>query len=318
MKVLSVIRYLIFLTLMVAGTAASAQEVQEENTAPPPPGEPMFYRDSVPELNLDDIQKKEEEPKKKVKKPKKTFYGLKCRKSFTRKGAGKKQELEMFYYLRKPADPDFYVQDVYVYDMQKQQVIEISKKEKFDPRFHKILHGPYKRTVNGSVVEQGIFYIGTKHGRWETYTVEKTDEYNGEEITFNTLLEKKKYYKGWPRDTRVTYYDHERKKVKEVYPYEGGKLNGTYFYFLENGQVFKRGKYADGKKIGIWVEYFKDRARVAKEVQYPDTPYETAKPYILNQWDDKNNQIVANGKKVEPGQQVETDPLKKMFKKKKN
>jgi antitoxin component YwqK of YwqJK toxin-antitoxin module len=276
-----------------------------------------FTIDSIPDLDLDEeITKLEDEFNKKKKTPKKIFYGKKCRKSFTKRGAGKRQTLELFFYLKKPADPDFYVQDVYVWDIQKGQVIEISKKEKFDPRFHKILHGPYKKTVGGQLAEQGIFYVGTKHGRWETYSAEKKETFNDEEVAYSLLEDKKKYYKGWPKECQLNYYDNTRKKVKEVIPYENGVLHGQYFMFLENGQLFIRGQYQNGKKIGLWIENYKTRDKRRVETQYPESSLAEGEPYILNEWDEKNIPLIINGKKVEPGEKIETDPIKKHFQKK--
>lgn len=315
MKRIFYIALLLLTVISVTPLFAQEGEVPSDIQA-----QPIFTRDSVPELDLQEVmdKEKEDEKPKKKKVKKKVFYGMKCRKAFTKKGAGKRQEFELFYYLKHPADPDFYVQDVYVWDMQKGKVIEISKKEKFDPKLHKILHGPYKRMMGGNIIEQGIFYIGTKHGRWELYAPEKEEEFNGEEIAYNILLEKKKFYKGWPKESKVTFYDAARKKVKEVYPFENGKLHGTYFYFLENGQIFKRGRYVEGKAIGLWHEYFKDRQRVRVETQYPETPYEDKKPIVLNEWDELNNQIIINGEKVKPGSKIETDPLKRRYLKNKN
>lgn len=299
--------------LFILGQHAFAQD--ENNGLQ---GEPVFTTDTVPELDLDKVmaEEEEDEKKKEKKRPKKVFYGMKTRKAFTKRGAGRRQQIELFYYLKKPADPNFYVPVVYVYDMQKREVLELKDEDKFDRRFHRILHGPYKKMVGGNVVEQGIFYIGTKHGRWEKYDREDTEEFNGEEVKYAVLLDKEKFYKGWPRETRVTYHDAARKKVKEVLPYKNGILDGEYYFFLENGQVFIRGTYSKGKKIGVWVEYFKDRARRRKETQYPESPYEEKEPFVLNEWDDMNNQIIVNGEKIKPGQKVETDPIKKYFKKK--
>lgn len=310
--------FFIFMAISLAGFAQDEEmmlpigEVQ---------GEPLFYRDTVPELDvqdvMDDDKKDDKDTKKKKKKPKKVFYGLKCRKSFTKKGLGHRQEIEMFYYLKKPADPDFYVRDIYVFDIQKRKVIEISKKEKFDPRLQKVMHGPYKKTVGGDLVEQGIFYKGVKHGRWERYGREEEDEVNGEKVAYSILLSKRKYYKGWPKESRVTYYDAARTKVKEVFPIENGKLEGNYYKFLENGQVFVKGKFEEGKRVGLWIEYFKDRARRRKEVQYPETPYEDTPPFVLNQWDERNNPVIMNGKKIKPGdKKVDTDFLHQRYRKK--
>lgn len=278
--------------------------------------EQTFERDSIPELDLEQTMADEKVEPKKKKRKKKVFYGMKTRRAFTRKGMADRQEIEMFYYLKKHKDPDFYVQDIYVFDIEKQKVVEINKKDKMDPAIHKILHGPYKRTVGGQLIEQGIFYVGTKHGRWEQYSPEKTDVFNDEEVSYSVLLDKSRYYKGWPREAKITYYDGAHTKVKEVFPYSKGKLHGNYYQFLENGQIFIRGKYMDGKKIGLWIEYFPDRERKRKETKYPDTSFDEAEPVVINEWDERNNLIIHDGKKIEPGEEVETDPLKRRYLKK--
>ncbi len=309
---MAMIKVFIFFTLSVAlMTGTSLAQTDDA----PPPGEPIFWSDTLPDIDIH-AELEEEEPKKKKKVPKKVFYGKKCRKSFTKKGVGKKQQLEQFYYLKRPEDPDFYVPNVYVWDIKEGKVVEIAKKEKFDPRFHKILHGPYIRTIGGNIMEEGIFYIGTKHGRWATYAPERKEEVNGEEVSYNVLLDKQKYYKGWLRETRVVYYDAARTKVKEVWPFERGVLNGTYYMFQEDGKLFVKGTYERGKKVGLWVDYFPGTERRQRETQYPADSYEEKEAFVLNEWDEKNNQIIVNGSKVEVGKKVESDPVKNYFKKK--
>jgi len=303
--------------LFVCPFIASAQELEDD--APLPEiiknSVSVLTRDSVPDLAIEDTTQEDTEKKVK-KKPKKIFYGLKCRKGFTKVGVGKRQVIELFYYLKKPVEIDPYVRDIYIWDIEKRKITTLSDKKQINYRLQKILHGPYKKMIGGDVVETGIFYKGTKHGRWETYGREKTDEIKNEEVSYSILLEKSKFYKGWPKESRFTYYDANHTKLKEVYPFENGQLNGTYYMFLGNGQIFRKGEYEQGKKVGLWFENFKDREKRRKEVQYPETPYEDKKPYVLKEWDDLNNLIILNGEKVEPGQKIETDPLKRHFQKK--
>ncbi|MBX9850197.1 MAG: hypothetical protein K2X86_00390 [Cytophagaceae bacterium] len=263
-----------------------------------------------------------EAPKKKKKEKKKVFYGLKCKRGYTRKGTGSKMVIESFFFLKHYKEPNPYVKKVYVYDVRKQQIVELTSINKKEVHFYKILHGPYKKMMGGVIVEQGIFYIGTKHGRWEKYGPEKKEIVdNGkdpkQEIVSQVLIDKEKYYKGWPKESQITFYDGAHTQIKEVKPYEHGELNGDYYYFKESGEILIYGKYVDGKKVGVWVEYNKNNGKKLRETKYPATPYvEQFEPIILTEWDEKGNIIIKDGKPFEPGKKT-TDPLKEKFKRKK-
>lgn len=114
-----------------------------------------------------------------------------------------------------------------------------------------MLHGPYKRFVQGgTVLEQGIYYKGLKHGRWVKYNKD------------SVLLDKEKYIKGWPKESQVTYYDpFERKKLKEITPIEYGEREGYYYLFHDNGKPAVVGEYKFNKKINDWIEYYPDGKR---------------------------------------------------------
>lgn len=224
-------------------------------------------------VNLEADEEEEDEKKDKKKKYKKNVYfGLKTKKGFSRKGAGERTELELFRYLKTYQEPDPYVRDVYWYDTKRKQIRtthNITKNKAL------ILHGPYKRiTEDGEVLEQGMFYKGTKHGRWTRY--------DRKEI----LLDKEKYTHGWPRESEIAFYDEEqRTKVKEVIPVEYGEEEGYYFYFHPGGRVAVEGEYQEGKKVGLWTEYYDYEKRAKKQIKYPDDPYDEAtKPHIAKEW----------------------------------
>lgn len=261
--------------------------------------------DSIPDLVLFEDSTAQKEPKKKKQK-KNLFYGMKCRKGFTREGYGPKETAELFYCLKKPIPPSTYVDEIYVWDLSKGKVVKLKQEElKKLTTPYKILHGPYAKYIDRKLVESGIFYVGVKHGRWEKFNKD------------NILVAKAKYWRGWQREAKITYYDGERKKVKEVYPQEYNERTGPYYYFTESGQLQIKGSYVEGQKTGMWVEYFKDKNKKQRETQYPKDQYEKVEPVIIREWDDKGNLIVNNGEKIDPKDKATDDPIKRSLKKKK-
>ena len=221
-------------------------------------------------VDLDEEEEEQRVAPKKKKRKKKVFYGIKTKKGFTKSGYGDNLQIETFYYLKDPLPIDPYVRDVYWFDFRRRK---IQKSRRIDPDYGVILHGPYKRLIGDQVVEEGIFYIGTKHGRWT--------EYNRKDI----LVNKEKYYKGWPKESLARYYDKERTRIREIIPVEYGVKEGYYYYFYENGNIAVRGEYKDDRKVGEWIEYWPNRGRRKKIIQYRDDPYnETFRPYTVKEW----------------------------------
>lgn len=228
-------------------------------------------------INLAEEEEKEAVEAKKKKRKKNVFYGLKTKKGFTKKGFGDKEVITLFSYLKDYQNPNPYIRDVYWFDTES-GLLKVSSN--VNKETAKILHGPYKRILGDQVIEEGIFYIGTKHGRWT--------EFNANDI----LLNKEKYLKGWPKESEITYYDREGKHIKEVTPVEYGEEEGAYYYFHDNGQVAVLGEYQYGEKVGVWKEYYKNRARRKKEIQYKEDPFQkNFTPYILREWDENGNLI---------------------------
>jgi antitoxin component YwqK of YwqJK toxin-antitoxin module len=135
------------------------------------------------------------------------------------------------------------------------------------------------------LLEEGIYYKGTRHGRWMKYDRN------------NLLDDKDKYYKGWPKESLVTYYDAvEHKKVKEMIPVEIDEREGFYFLFHENGTVAVTGEYKFGIKVGDWIENYPNGKR-KKILSYPKEPFDdTYTPYIRKEWDDKGYEIYSTSK----------------------
>jgi antitoxin component YwqK of YwqJK toxin-antitoxin module len=238
-------------------------------------------------VNLD--FEKEEEPintPKKKKRKKKVFYGIKTKKGFTRKGVGERVTYELFYYLKKSEKPQTFVRDVYWYDFKRKEIRKTTLTS-FKETDGVLLHGPYEKRLNTIVIEKGIFYKGTRHGRWLTYDRD------------SVLKDKAKYIRGWPKESTVTYYDPQsRKKMKELTPVEYGEKQGYYYLFHENGQVAVQGEYAWDQKVGDWTEYYTTGKR-KKIVAYPKKAFDKEiRPYIKAEWNDKGKEIYRNTKVV--------------------
>ena len=232
---------------------------------------------------------KEEEPvnaKKKKKPKKKVFYGLKTRKGFTRKGFGERVTYETFFFLKKAERPMTFVRDIYWFDYTRKEIRKTSPAS-FDTKKGVLLHGPYKKTQGNVVLQEGIFYKGTRHGRWLSYSRD------------SVLTDKEKYFRGWPKESLVSYYDpNERKKMKEITPIEYGEKEGYYYRFYENGQMAVAGEYQWDKKVGDWTEYYPSNKR-KKIIAYPKEPFdENMKPFIRIEWNEKGKEIYRNNKMV--------------------
>ncbi|SDK66522.1 hypothetical protein SAMN05421823_103228 [Catalinimonas alkaloidigena] len=249
-----------------------------------------LYENDKPTIILDTVASVKDQKERKKKWKKRVFYGIKTRKNFTKKGVGDRMEIEIFYTLKSYQDPDPYLQElreIYWYNTNEKKIEKGPIKEG-EARYAQILHGPYKKMRGGEVIEEGIFFVGAKHGRWV--------EYNNDFI----LLDKEKYRKGWSSGTKVTFYDSRRTKVDEVIPHgEDGVVEGDYYKFHENGQIAVRGQYENGSKVGKWVEYYPFLRRMHKELQYPEAPYKGAQEPVLLREYDKSMKLVYDREQAE-------------------
>lgn len=118
-------------------------------------------------------------------------------------------------------------------------------------------------------------------------------KYNRDDI----LDDKDKFYKGWPKESIVTYYDPvTHNKVKEMIPIEIDEREGFYFLFHDNGTIAVTGEYHWGQKVGDWVENYPNGKR-KKIVAYPREPYDKEiKPFVRKEWDEKGREIYSSRK----------------------
>jgi hypothetical protein len=236
--------------------------------------------DDIPTLDLNPYAQKEEKKIKKKKRKKKVFYGDKTKVRYTKEIARNSIIIEKFHVPKVHKDPSPYVYDVYYYNVQK-RVIE--KTNNYKTTLGPLLHGAYKRMVDGQVVEQGLFYYGGKDGRWERY---------GQDML---LVDKEYYFHGFPKNSQITYYDKDQKKIKEVIPVQYLRKDGMYLHFYESGQLAEVGMYVDDIKVGRWLEYYdRNRPNNKKETQHgnPNKPYDPYEPKVLREWDTQGKKVV--------------------------
>lgn len=231
---------------------------------------------SIPDLGLKlNSFKKNKDQKREKKKVSKTDYeGLPMVRQFTKIGSGDRTIVEEFHVLKTWQDPNPYVRETFGFSPKEGRIKPLNK----DLNGVYLLHGPYKRYQNGELVEEGYYYLGAKDGRWEKYGAKFM------------LIDKVRYRRGFPADARISYYDSAHTKIKEVMPYEYGKLKGTYLAFHANGQLAVEGKYENGVKVGRWTEFYPIITRRFRQrvTQYARDRWDTeSEPVVLSEWDEK-------------------------------
>ena len=213
---------------------------------------------------------------KKKKKKKNVFFGIKTRKAFARTVRGNDIIIEIFNVLKVYEGPPEYASDFFWFNYKKKK---IQNTRRVDQRNAGVLHGPYKKTVGDQIIEEGWYYKGMKHRRWVRF--------NRHDI----LQDKSYWWKGWPQESKLAYYDFKKTRLKEVIPVHFGERSGEYWAFHENGSVAVRGNYKFGHKIKLWREYY-DRGRPKREVIYPEDPFDFEfRPYISKEWDERGTLI---------------------------
>ncbi len=232
----------------------------------------------------------------------KMFLGKKIKKGYVRTGSGKKAIIEKFHYLARYEATDPYAPAKYYYHKKRRKIFKIAV---IDPTVSLILHGPYEKRQGTNLLESGYFYMGTKHLRWERYAVKN-----------NILLSKYHWEKGFLRDSRITYYENSKSKVKEVLPYYQGQLEGDYVRFLPNGQLDWTGQFQGGHPVKVWTNYWGFKNRRHAQWQYANSEFdEETEPELLREYNRSGTLIYEKGKldkrEADAKQQARATPNRK-------
>jgi antitoxin component YwqK of YwqJK toxin-antitoxin module len=222
-------------------------------------------------LDLASQQETEIEPvKQKKKKVKKNvFFGIKTRKAYTRTIIRNEVVFEIFNVLKVYEAPPEYARDFYWYDYKKKKIVNSLRIVEANAG---VLHGPYKKMIGEQILEEGWYYKGMKHKRWVRLN------------KYDILQDKTHWWKGWPQESLLSYYDFEKTKLREVIPMHYGERNGVYYAFRQDGTLAAKGDYKFNHRVGLWKEYY-DGRRVKREVMYSDDPFNYKfTPYIVKEW----------------------------------
>ena len=233
----------------------------------------------APLLLFDEEKEKEEKKEKKKNARKNIWFGVKTMKGYTRRTIRGQEYLEFFNYTDADRQPNPYIRDVYWFDTKEKAI----RTEGFTLGQGYLLHGPYERMVNETVVESGMFYYGMKHKTWMVFDDR------------SVLQDKSHFSEGWPRESKITYFNETSKSVEKIIPIQYGLEEGNYFHFYENQQVAVTGEYKYGEKVGLWTEYWDTKNTKAirkREIQYQEAPYtKNFRPYIRAEWDKDGNLV---------------------------
>jgi antitoxin component YwqK of YwqJK toxin-antitoxin module len=215
--------------------------------------------------------------------PKDEYVGIKMVASAGNFGNGASATVEEFNVVKDDElEASIYAPEVRWYDYKLRRTVTTAIKDK---SYSQILHGPYKRYVGDDLVEEGFFYMGTKDGRWERYGKEADQDI--------ILLEKQYFWRGFPLESKISFYDKEQTKIKEVIPMVNGKATGTYYSFYDGGQKMMEGRMDDSVKVGVWREYYQfgTGGRTKKVTQHGKDKYDTEfEPFIAEEYDQKGKQ----------------------------
>lgn len=273
----------IFLLLLICfGKVANAQKNGEDKKSDPDSTgvvNSALLPTVAPLLLFDEEKEKEEKKEKKKKARKNIWFDVKTQKGYTRREIRGQSYFEFFNYTDAARQPDPYIRDIYWFDPKERAI----KTEGFIVGQGYLLHGPYERLVNETVVESGMFYYGMKHKTWMVFDDK------------NILQDKAHFSEGWPRESTVKYYNRTSKSIEEITPIQYGLKEGNYFYFYSDEQIAVTGEYKYGEKVGLWTEYWDTKNTKAirkREIQYQEEPYtKNFRPYIRAEWDKDGNLV---------------------------
>ena len=233
----------------------------------------------APLLLFDESKEKEEKKEKKKKARKNIWFGVKTMKGYTRRTLRGQEYLEFFNYTDAGRNPNPYIRDVYWFDPKERAI----RTEGFTQGVGYLLHGPYERLVNETVVESGMFYYGMKHKTWMVFDDQ------------NVLQDKAHFSEGWAKESRISYYEENSKSIEKITPVQYGLEEGNFFHFYPNQQIAVTGEYKFGEKVGVWTEYWDTKNTKAirkREIQYQEEPYtKNFRPYIRAEWDKEGNLV---------------------------
>ena len=211
--------------------------------------------------------------------PRSVFLGQKTKRKVLSQGTGTERTHESFWVIPLKQAQDLpvpiYVPYVYVFNNKSRKIIRLPRAR---AKGELILHGRYVRKWGKIVLDERFFYYGTPHGRWTRRDSK------------GTLIDKQHYYKGWSRDAQKSYYDLDKRQLKDVIPIQHKKRTGEYYAFHKNGKIAVIGRYKWDKKVNVWASYY-GNGHKKRVLQYPIDPLSESSAAIIAEWNQEGRMI---------------------------
>ena len=157
---------------------------------------------------------------------------------------------------------------------------------KYHPETKELYSGEvFQIRMGGGKEFEGSYKDGKKDGLWTTWFENGQKEFeknykDGKEDGLSTYWDKNngKVYKGnflnFEDDSidvsslNGSYFSYQRNRFVHS-NLKGGKKNGLFTSWYENGQKEMEGTYKDGKKDGLWTDWF-ENGKKYMEINYKD------------------------------------------------
>lgn len=247
-----------------------------------------YVNETIPNYGKEVKQRTQKTAKEAKKIQSKVFDGKKYKdiavtKKIRKQGSGKNLLYHEFYVLKEHQAPLSYHRKMTWYEEKNKRFHQNVLAR--DPKTNALLHGPYREYRGEKLIKEGHYYLGVKDGRWLEY-----------DQNF-VLLVKENYNKGFFSDSDISYWEGDSTKIKEITPIIFGKISGDYYSFFKDGTMNEEGKYDNGKKVGLWIEYYEGGGhRRKKETQHPSDYYDNEEPVVLREYDE-NRKVTFEQKK---------------------
>ena len=211
-----------------------------------------LFRLNVDTISSTDLLFQEEEDTlmidKKKEKKRNVYFGIKTKKGFIRSSSGRNLIYENFHYIKEPEIKNEYAQEIYFYDKKKKKIIRSKK-----------------------IIEEGMFYYGLKQNRW--VRLNRSD----------ILQDKEIFSLGWYYESIRSFWDRDKKNLRDIIPIKFGEKNGVYYAFYKNGNVAAKGEYKFDKPVGTWTEYY-NSGKKKREIKYEESAFNFSESFISKEW----------------------------------
>lgn len=142
----------------------------------------------------------------------------------------------------------------------------------------------------GPLMVEGEYKSGKREGLWLFYVIDGIS---------NRLLFRAGEYKGGKREGRWAFFNDANGKLRNTHSYKNGELDGPWFMYRYNGQVWWKGEYKNGERDGPSVRYHRN-GELSYKVTYKNGKEEGPEVHYYENGQLKSKVTYRNGKREGP------------------